>query len=152
MEEYLDKRSILKSLFHLENCISSTFSILPFTRPPMGVKLSTSTICKKRTKTRMHSSRMRTGHSLTVCWRLLPRGWVWSGGVPGRGSGPRGVVSQHALRQNPPVDRQTPVKTLPWPNFVAAGKYDWRRLLLRPGHLIVYLWQVWGGFQVGEGQ
>ena len=27
----------------------------------------------------MHSSRMRTGRSLTVCWHLLP------GGVPGRG-------------------------------------------------------------------
>ena len=43
--------------------------------------------------TRMHSSRMRTGRSLTVCWRLLPRGGgVWSRGglVPG-GSGPRGV-------------------------------------------------------------
>ena len=25
-------------------------------------------------QTRMHSSRMRTGHSLTVCWSLLPRG------------------------------------------------------------------------------
>ena len=48
-------------------------------------------------------------------------------GVPG----PEGVcsqggwVSQHALRQTPlpPVDRQTLVKILPWPNFVAAGKY-----------------------------
>ena len=41
-------------------------------------------------------------------------GWcAWSGGV-----------SQHALRQTPlpPVDRHTLVKTLPWPNFVAAGK------------------------------
>ena len=67
----------------------------------------------------MHSSRMRTGRSLTVCCSLLP------GGVPGpRGvSGPRGGVSQHALRQTPSplVDRHTLVKTLPWPNFVAAG-------------------------------
>ena len=48
---------------------------------------------------------------------LLPEG-LFRGGVC---SG--GVVSQHALRQtSPPVDRQTPVKTLPWPNFVAAGK------------------------------
>ena len=29
-------------------------------------------------KTRMHSIRMRTGRSLTVCWCLLPGGW---GGV-----------------------------------------------------------------------
>ena len=46
-------------------------------------------------ETRMHSSRMRTGRSLTVCWggeRLIPGG----------------VVSQHALRQTPPpVDRIT---------------------------------------------
>ena len=32
-------------------------------------------------------------------------------------------VSQHALRQTPPpwTESQTPVKTLPRPNFVAAG-------------------------------
>ena len=46
--------------------------------------------------TRMHSSRMRTGRSLTVCWSLLPGG---GGGLPGpggsawsRGSAPRGGV------------------------------------------------------------
>ena len=42
----------------------------------------------------MHSSRMRIGRSLTVCWRLLPGGGsVWSGGVClVRGvSGPGGV-------------------------------------------------------------
>ena len=41
---------------------------------------------------------------------------AWSGGWGGR-------ASQHALRQIPlpPVDRQTPGKILPWPNFVAAG-------------------------------
>ena len=33
----------------------------------------------------MHSSRMHTGRSLTVCWRLLPRGGVCSRGVPGLG-------------------------------------------------------------------
>ena len=48
---------------------------------------------------------------------------LWGGGV----SAPGGVlvpggISQHALRQTPPVDRHTPVKILPWPNFVAAGK------------------------------
>ena len=57
----------------------------------------------------MHSSRMRTVRS---GGRLPGRGGVsafgpggvyfWSGG---------GVVSQHALGQTPPVDRQTPVKT-----------------------------------------
>ena len=79
----------------------------------------------------MHSSRMRTGRSLTVCWRLLPGGvsapggsapWggVWSGGVCSWGGLVRGVcsgeggcllhggvVSQHALRQTPPMDRIT---------------------------------------------
>ena len=122
----------------------------------------------------MHSRRMRTGRSLTVCWRLLPGGggsapWgvclvlgglllggcVWSGeslsGPPGVCSGgwcllwgglvrgvcvcsggiwsggvcicSWGVVSQHALRQTPPWrESQMPVKTLPWPNFFAAGK------------------------------
>ena len=36
-----------------------------------------------------------------------------------------GGISQHALRQTPlpPVDRQMPVKILPWPNFVVVGKY-----------------------------
>ena len=82
----------------------------------------------------MHSSGMRTGRSLTVCWRLLPGGGVrgvlgpggcllregwcaWSGG---------GLASQHALRQTPPLwtESQTPVKTLPWPNFVAAGNEE----------------------------
>ena len=49
---------------------------------------------------------------------------MWSG-VCGSGGGgllPVGVVwgvSQHALRQW--TESQTPVKTLPWPNFVAAG-------------------------------
>ena len=70
----------------------------------------------------MHSSRMRTGRSLTVCWRLLPgggggawsggvwsQGGAWSGGclvwgVPGGGawcwgSGAGGVWSQACLVQ-----------------------------------------------------
>ena len=88
--------------------------------------------------TRMHSSRMRTGRSLTVCWRLLPGGGcLLPGGVGGSGlggvcsgggvwSGPGGVVSGHTLRQTPSpplwTESQMPLKTLPWPNFVAAGK------------------------------
>ena len=95
----------------------------------------------------MHSSRMRTGRSLTVCWRLLPGGGVWSGprggwclclffrggvwsqGVPGPGGSALGGAwswgcpSMHRGRS--PLlwtESQTPVKTLPWPNFVAAGK------------------------------
>ena len=54
-----------------------------------------------------------------------PRG-VCSGGVVSapRGGLVQGGISQHALRQtpSPPVDRQMPVKILPWPNFIAAGK------------------------------
>ena len=92
--------------------------------------------------TRMHSSRMRTGRSLTVCCSLLPGGvCLVRGGVylirGGGGSPPgavwsrgvwvcsRGGVSQHALRQTPPRRQNswhTLVKILPWPNFVAAGK------------------------------
>ena len=66
----------------------------------------------------MHSSRMRTGRSLTICQSLLPGGgyllwggvcsggWVsalggvCSGGVSAPG-GEGGVVSEHALRQTP---------------------------------------------------
>ena len=115
----------------------------------------------------MHSSRMRTGRSLTICCSLLPGGGVcsggggvcsggWScsrGGVPGPGgvclvrgevmlpggcAWSRGVsalggwqYSQHALRQtpSPPVDRILDItaceNAVPWPNFVAAGKFFW---------------------------
>ena len=62
-----------------------------------------------------------------VCsWGVsAPRGVSAPGGSAPRGSAPRGVwVSQHALRQTPPLltESQMPVKTLAWPNFVAAGK------------------------------
>ena len=129
---------------------------------------------RSATLTRMHSSRMRAGHSLTVCRSLLPGGYLLPGGgsAPGGLSAPKGsllrggvsapggclhlggvcswgvsapwgcvcprgvcsrgmsapggvggVVSQHALRQTAPLwtESQTPVKTLPWPNFIAAG-------------------------------
>ena len=82
-------------------------------------KVSGLSLCGKETfKTRMHSNRMRTGHSLTVCRGVLPSGGVClpPGGVcslPGGCFFPRGdasfpgVVSQHALRQTPPVKRIT---------------------------------------------
>ena len=75
--------------------------------------------------TRMHSSRMRTGRSLTACCSLLPGGVLpglggvclvpggfsrpGGGGLPGRGGSAwsGGMVSQHALRQTPPVNRMT---------------------------------------------
>ena len=41
----------------------------------------------------------------------LAGGSPWQGGLPGRGCLPGRGVSQHALRQTHPVDRQTPVKT-----------------------------------------
>ena len=47
-----------------------------------------------------------------------PGGCPWSGGV----SGPGGIPACTEA-DTPPVDRHTLVKTLPWPNFVAAGKY-----------------------------
>ena len=78
------------------------------------------------------------GRSLTVCWSLLPGGRVsGSGGVscsrrggllqggllPGGGClGPGGFIPACTEADPPPPeDRQTPVKILPWPNFVAAG-------------------------------
>ena len=136
----------------------------------------------------MHSSRMRTGRSLTVYWSLLPggggvlvwgvsalggcllpggvwsqggllwgvsapggiwsqRGLLWGGvsgleeGVFGPGgvcsggvSAPGGVCSRGVSAGNVCIpacteadtplltESQTPVKILPWPNFVAAGK------------------------------
>ena len=75
---------------------------------------------------------MRTARALTVSPSMLfgggvcsrgggvcPQGGVCSGGVCSRG----GVVSQHAVRQTPPLwtESQMPVKTLPCPNFVAGG-------------------------------
>ena len=51
----------------------------------------------------------------------LVRGGLPSPGgcLPGPGGGVGVLASQHALRQtpSPPVDRQTPVKTLPWPQL-----------------------------------
>ena len=44
----------------------------------------------------MHSSRMRTGRSLTVCQSLL-RGSVWSGGVSARGCLLWGVSARGGL-------------------------------------------------------
>ena len=41
--------------------------------------------------TRMHSSRMRTGRLLTVCWSVLPGGGLVRGGAPCSGGG--GVCS-----------------------------------------------------------
>ena len=49
------------------------------------------------------------------------RGYLLPGGLVLGGVSAPGAISQHALRQTPPVDRHTPVKILPWPNFVAAG-------------------------------
>ena len=117
------------------NCITEFKSTCPgkVIHSQTTINISLSTWCEMHHKivlipsrliinllTRMHSSRMRIGRSLTVCWSLLPGGvsgpgGVWSGGVSGPGgvwlggSGQRGVwsggISQHALRQTPPVDR-----------------------------------------------
>ena len=57
---------------------------------------------------------------------LVLGGSPWSGAcLPGPGGVCLvwGVASKHGLRQTPPgTESQMPVKTLPWPNFVAAGK------------------------------
>ena len=78
---------------------------------------------KQIKETRMHSSRMRTGRSLTVYRSLLPEGGgcllggcllrVWGvcsqGGclLPGVSAWGESMVSQHALRQTPAVNRIT---------------------------------------------
>ena len=49
----------------------------------------------------MHSGRIRTGRSLTVCQSLLPEGGAWSQGVCGPGGClvPGGVCSRGGLFQ-----------------------------------------------------
>ena len=65
--------------------------LIPETR--VKILLQNATFISRLIKTRMHSSRMRTGRSLTVCGRLLPRGVAWSGGssAPGGPSAPGGA-------------------------------------------------------------
>ena len=107
----------------------------------------------------MHSSRMRTGRSLTVCCSLLPGGGclvrgrvpvlggVCSQGgkvVPGLGGGgcllPGGVPGPGGFLVRG-VDRHTLVKTLPWPNFVAAGN-NITVLVHRAGRTLTSDWSV----------
>ena len=74
------------------------------------------TMCRIRENTRMHSSRMHTGRSLTVCWSLLPGGCLlWGVSAPGGclvrgGSAPGGGVcswgvypSMHWVRHPSPL-------------------------------------------------
>ena len=51
--------------------------------------------------------------------------WSWGGGLLPGGVLLWGVGIPACTEADtpPPVDRHTPVKILPWPNFVAAGKY-----------------------------
>ena len=70
------------------------------------------------------------GGGMSALGGLLPGGVCSLGGclllLPG------GCISQHALRQTHPpplTESQTPVKTLPWPNFVAAGNQGGRQLV-----------------------
>ena len=63
--------------------------------------------------------------------------------MPGRGvsapggclvggvSAPRGYIPACTEADTPPVDRQMPVKILPWPNFVAAGNNFFRKCPVR---------------------
>ena len=70
----------------------------------------------------------------------------WGVSSAGGRSAPRGA-SQHALRQTPPslTESQTPVKTLPCPNFVAGGNN--KKI---PTHLIdnEYVWYFSSKFLV----
>ena len=108
---------------------------------------TTTSFCKKRINTRMHSSRMCTGRSLTVCQSLLLEGCLLSwGGICSMGgvcflggvcllegvsaswgclllggvsaSGVCGIPTCTEADTHPLwTESQTPVKTLPWPQF-----------------------------------
>ena len=102
-------------------------------------------------RTRMHSSRMRTGRSLTVCCSLFPGGCLLQGGgVPGRGGGgvcsggvsaPEGGgvpgpgvgVSQHALMQTPPPPVDRILDTRLWKYYL--GPTSLRPVKIRLYHL-----------------
>ena len=82
-------------------------------------------------KTRMHSSRMRTGRSLTVSGEGLAKIWrppekletPQKIGEPMKNWRPSRKIGDPPGPDHPPpwTELQTHVKTLPWPNFVAAG-------------------------------
>ena len=100
----------------------------------------------------MHSSRMRTccpylpactagGLLWGVCsWGRLsaPRG-ACSRGVSA--SGPEGCVSQHAMGQTPPVDRQTSVKTYPSQTSFAGGN-NYRIISWRLPVVVILPWEI----------
>ena len=107
------------------------------------------TIDTGRRTTRLHSSRMHTTCSLTIsptmhCYQgcLLLGGvcsWeaAWSKGVPGPEGyllpGGGGVVSQHALRHIPPVNRMRDrCKNITLPQTSFAGGNDSRFAFLFP--------------------
>ena len=69
----------------------------------------------------LHGGCLLQGGCLLPGGGLLPGGYLLPGGLLSGGCLLLGGVSQHALRQTPPVDRHTFVKILPWPNFVSAG-------------------------------
>ena len=98
-------------LMYVYSVIIYTF-VLTSTQP-QGLKLELSSPGLKLFRlTRLHSSRMHTARSLTVSPSILcsgsgglSRGEGVPGGVPAWSRG--GVVSQHALRLTPPVNRIT---------------------------------------------
>ena len=84
---------------------------------------------------------------------------VCSGGVAApRGVSAPGGVSQHALRQTPPLltASQTPVKTLSWPNFVVAGNnlnnlsifFTWNLVFRDFAWAILFMGSFFGGWWV----
>ena len=80
-------------------------------------------------KTRKHSSRMRTGCSLTVCRSLLPEGVSAPGGcvcsreclLLGGVCLGSGIPACTETDTSVWTESQMPIKTLPRPNFVEAG-------------------------------
>ena len=63
---------------------------------------------------------MRTARTVTIRGGVTG-GCLLPGGVCSQGGYIPAYTEEDPL--SPPVDRHTPVKILPWPNFVAAGNY-----------------------------
>ena len=112
---------------------------------PLGL-VCTAYIFIMYSKTRQHSSRMRTPHP--PLWFLLG---VWGGGLPythplprthytpqdGPWDGPppakkMGPETGSNIIQSPPTEWQTGVKTLPCPNFVCGWWNDTYRTMYFP--------------------
>ena len=102
-----------------------------------------------------------------VCSRGVSAGGFWSGGSGPRGSAPGGLLLEGVgagipacTEADPPVDRITDAcKTLPWPNFIAAGNKESipARCVPLTCQLLLFWWHplgvsTGGGVSIWRGQ